>query len=104
MNGGEVSADTPDWTREAKRLREWNPGKSLLATIRCYPKMARQRLIFKFCYLQRTSFTSPVLDGVVWRRDSINDLDWGTTAPSNPSTIGASASPTLKLNSTQGAY
>lgn len=31
-----ISSTVPDWTREYKRLGEWNPGKSLLASIRAY--------------------------------------------------------------------
>ena len=31
-----VSSDEPDWSREAKRFFEWNPGRSLLASIRSY--------------------------------------------------------------------
>ena len=29
-----VSADVPDWTREAKAMLEWSPSRSLLATLR----------------------------------------------------------------------
>ncbi|MFT3986977.1 serine O-acetyltransferase [Aestuariivirga sp.] len=39
-----ISADVPDWTREAKGFFEWNPGKSLVATLRAYqraPKILR---------------------------------------------------------------
>ena len=38
----EVSSTTPDWSREAKRPGEWNPGKSLLKTIRDYQRHQRQ--------------------------------------------------------------
>jgi serine O-acetyltransferase len=31
-----VSADTPDWTREAKKFWEWSPSRSLLASIRAW--------------------------------------------------------------------
>ena len=31
-----VSAQIPDWSRERKGAREWNPGKALLASIRSY--------------------------------------------------------------------
>lgn len=33
-----VSSTVPDWSRELKRHGEWNPGKSLLASIRAYQK------------------------------------------------------------------
>jgi serine O-acetyltransferase len=31
-----VSADTPDWSRERKRVLEWAPSRSLLASLRAY--------------------------------------------------------------------
>ncbi len=31
-----ISAEVPDWNREAKTLLRWSPGRSLLATIRSY--------------------------------------------------------------------
>ncbi len=34
----EVSSTVADWTREQKRRGEWNPGKSLLRTIRDYQR------------------------------------------------------------------
>lgn len=34
----QVSSTVPDWTREHKRPGEWNPGKSLLCTIRDYQR------------------------------------------------------------------
>ncbi len=34
----DVSSTVPDWSREHKRPGEWNPGKSLLASIRAYQK------------------------------------------------------------------
>lgn len=36
MHGSSVSASVPDWSREALKPGEWNPGKSLLASIRSY--------------------------------------------------------------------
>lgn len=33
----------PDWSREYKRPGEWNPGKSLLASIRAYQKHCSSR-------------------------------------------------------------
>lgn len=33
-----VSSTVPDWSRELKLPGEWNPGKSLLASIRAYQK------------------------------------------------------------------
>jgi serine O-acetyltransferase len=31
-----ISAETPDWSREAKLFFSWQPSRSLLASIRCY--------------------------------------------------------------------
>ena len=31
-----VSAETPDWSREAKSFWSWQPSRSLLASLRCY--------------------------------------------------------------------
>lgn len=39
----DVSSTVPDWSREYKRLGEWNPGKSLLASIRAYQKYCDSR-------------------------------------------------------------
>ena len=36
--GISASASQPDWSREARSRREWNPGKSLLASLRAYQK------------------------------------------------------------------
>lgn len=36
MTNSEVSAETPDWRREAKSLLEWAPPRALLASIRRY--------------------------------------------------------------------
>jgi len=38
-----ISADTPDWTREAKAWWAWNPSKSLLASIRSYQRNRASR-------------------------------------------------------------
>lgn len=35
---GGVSAEVPDWSREHKRLFEWHPSRSLLASIRSYQR------------------------------------------------------------------
>jgi serine O-acetyltransferase len=35
-----ISADIPDWSREAKRPFEWSPSRSLLAAIRSYQRSA----------------------------------------------------------------
>ena len=35
---GSVSAEVPDWSREHKRLFEWHPSRSLLASIRSYQR------------------------------------------------------------------
>jgi serine O-acetyltransferase len=36
MSSAMISAETPDWSREAKRPFEWAPSRSLLASIRRY--------------------------------------------------------------------
>ncbi|MEO5882651.1 MAG: serine acetyltransferase [Caldimonas sp.] len=35
-----VSAELPDWSREAMRVGDWNPSRSLLASIRAWQKAA----------------------------------------------------------------
>lgn len=47
MNINSVSAEVPDWSREKKRFFEWNPGKSLLASIRRYQRFSMRDL---FCF------------------------------------------------------
>jgi serine O-acetyltransferase len=37
---GGVSADTPDWSREAKSFWQWAPSRALLASIRAYQRHA----------------------------------------------------------------
>ena len=39
----EISATEPDWSREAKRFWSWHPSRSLLASIRCYQRLAGRR-------------------------------------------------------------
>lgn len=41
----EVSSTTPDWSREALRPGEWNPGKSLLKSIREYQRHRESRTL-----------------------------------------------------------
>lgn len=38
-----VSADTPDWSRERKTPFEWSPSRSLLASIRAYQRASASR-------------------------------------------------------------
>jgi serine O-acetyltransferase len=38
-----ISAEVPDWTRESKLFWQWDPGKSLLASIRSYQRNERRR-------------------------------------------------------------
>jgi len=38
-----LSADEPDWSREAKRRWQWAPSRSLLASIRAYQRHAASR-------------------------------------------------------------
>ena len=42
-----ISADIPDWSREAKRFFEWSPSRSLLASIRHYQKQRNSRNPFR---------------------------------------------------------
>jgi serine O-acetyltransferase len=35
---GDISPTVPDWSRERKGVFDWDPGRSLLASIRCYQK------------------------------------------------------------------
>ena len=44
----EVSSEVPDWAREQKKCGEWNPGKSLLASIRIYQKCRDGQVPFVF--------------------------------------------------------
>ena len=36
-----ISADTPDWSREAKAFWRWHPSRSLLASLRAYERARR---------------------------------------------------------------
>lgn len=38
-----ISAEVPDWSREARRCFEWAPSRSLLAAIRSYQRHGRRR-------------------------------------------------------------
>lgn len=38
-----VSAETPDWRREHKALLQWDPSRSLLASIRAYQRHSARR-------------------------------------------------------------
>ena len=38
-----ISAEVPDWSREAKRRLEWDPGRSLLASLRDYQRAASSK-------------------------------------------------------------
>lgn len=39
-NSNEVSSENPDWSREYKRMFEWSPSRSLLASIRDYQRLS----------------------------------------------------------------
>lgn len=39
-----ISAEIPDWSREAKKFFAWSPSKSLLASIRSYQRYSGSRL------------------------------------------------------------
>lgn len=43
-----ISSDVSDWAREQKGFWEWNPGKSLLASIRTYQRCRRGECRFAF--------------------------------------------------------
>lgn len=43
VSGNEVSSSTPDLSREYKNFFEWNPSRSLLASIRSYQRQAGTR-------------------------------------------------------------
>lgn len=52
-----VSADVPDWSRERKGFFEWDPPKSLLASLRAYQRNASRRslwsaMVRKMCVLR----------------------------------------------------
>ena len=59
-----VSADRPDWSRESKRVFEWAPSRSLLASIRAYQRHAASRapwsLLLKWNSVLRHRFWSIV--------------------------------------------
>ncbi len=42
-DGNIVSAETPDWSRERKRIFEWAPSRALIASIRAYQRYASSR-------------------------------------------------------------
>ncbi|MEB2347252.1 MAG: serine acetyltransferase [Comamonadaceae bacterium] len=43
MANPNISTEVPDWSREALRPGEWNPGKRLLSSIRDYQRRAARR-------------------------------------------------------------
>lgn len=43
VNSDDLSAEVEDWSRERKRVLEWNPGRSLLASIRSYQRNSLRR-------------------------------------------------------------
>jgi serine O-acetyltransferase len=47
MTTEEVSAVTPDWSREQKSFFAWDPSRSLLASIRSYQALATSNNPFK---------------------------------------------------------
>jgi serine O-acetyltransferase len=52
-----VSAEVPDWSREAKRILSWHPSRALLASIRSYQRHSGKRnpwsiLLEKFSVLR----------------------------------------------------
>ena len=61
---GHVSADIPDWSREYKRPFSWNPGLSMLASIRSYQRHSGRQnpycLILRRVAILRHRFWSAV--------------------------------------------
>lgn len=43
VNPPSVSADAPDWSREAYRAGQWAPSRALLASVRAYQRHAARR-------------------------------------------------------------
>jgi len=67
VNSSEVSSETPDWSREYKSFFEWEPSRSLLASIRDYQRLKQSsnmvnRTVFKKIAVLRYRFWS-VLTG-----------------------------------------
>lgn len=62
--GGSVSEHDPDWTREHKRWLDWNPGRSLLASIRGYQRQAGRRgphrMLLRWGYVLKHRFWAAV--------------------------------------------
>jgi serine O-acetyltransferase len=59
-----VSADVPDWSREAKAFWHWNPSRSLLASLRAYDKLRHatrpDRVLMRWLVVLRHRFWSAV--------------------------------------------
>jgi serine O-acetyltransferase len=59
-----ISAVTPDWSREAKAWRQWNPSRALLASLRAYDRAARSsrpdRVLWRWIAVLRHRFWSAV--------------------------------------------
>ena len=64
INGSEISASIPDLSREYKKFFEWNPSRSLLASIRSYQRGIGKRnpltLVFQKIAVVRHLFWSIV--------------------------------------------
>ena len=52
MVAEEVSASSPDWSREYKSFFAWAPSRSLLASIRSYQSLAISNNPFKFTLIK----------------------------------------------------
>lgn len=52
-NSNEVSSETPDWSREYKRMFQWSPSRSLLASIRAYQRLSLSSNIFNKTILKK---------------------------------------------------
>jgi len=59
-----VSADVPDWSREAKAFWHWHPSRSLLASLRAYDKLRHatrpDRVLMRWLVVLRHRFWSAV--------------------------------------------
>ena len=52
MKNEEISATSPDWSREQKSFFAWNPPRSLLASIRSYQSLAISNNPFKIILIK----------------------------------------------------
>lgn len=68
-NSSEVSSETPDWSREHKRMFEWSPSRSLLASIRDYQRLSLSSNIFNKIFLAKLAILRHRLWSVITGAD-----------------------------------